>query len=112
MTSTALVNGAKVTTWLGGSNAEPNGVIVNHRRVAPDYATNLYQNVDAVLVSSLAGLPTPEAARWALGNVYQSFNTVHFAPGRYASPGERIYQHGRVYLYAPFSRTLLGLVER
>ena len=94
--STQVVNGAPFTTWVDGSNVESNGLVVNHHRVAPDYATNVYQNVDAILVDALAGLKTPAAARWGLESVYASFTQVRFSTG-YAPPGGTIYQGGHVY---------------
>lgn len=92
-----VVNGAPVATWIGGSNVEGNGTVVNHDRIAPDYSTNLYENLDEVLVDALAGLPTPEAARWGLGHVYAGLTDVSFSPRNYAAPGGAVYQPGRVY---------------
>jgi len=94
---TTPINGAPLTSWLGGSNVEANGTIINHDRIAPDYATNVYQNVDAVLVDALAGLPTPEAVRWGLGNVYRALGTVTFPTPSYLAPGGTVYQGAHVY---------------
>jgi hypothetical protein len=92
-----VVNGAPLTTWVNGSNVETNGAVVNHDRIAPDYSTNLYQNLDAVLVDALAGLATPEAARWNLANIYRGLSDVSFPAHTYAAPGGTVYQAGRVY---------------
>jgi len=47
------VNGAPLTDWLHGSNLESDGSLRNHQRIAPDYTTNLYQNIDALLTDAL-----------------------------------------------------------
>ena len=93
----SVVNGAAVASWVSGSNVEPDGTVVNHDRIAPDYSTNLYQNLDEVLVDALAGIPTPEAARWGLAHVYAALTDVTFSGRGYAAPGGTVYQRGRFY---------------
>lgn len=97
VSDTSLVNGAPVTAWVNGSNVEADGTLVNHDRIAPDYSTNLYQNLDAVLVDALAGVPTPEAARWGLAHVYRGLSELSFSPRTYAAPGGPVYQGDVVY---------------
>ena len=92
-----VVNGAPVASWVNGSNVEADGTVVNHNRIAPDYSTDLYQNLDEVLVDALAGVPTPEAARWGLAHVYAGLTDVTFSGPRYAAPGGSVYQGEHVY---------------
>ena len=97
VTDATVVNGAPVAAWVNGSNVEANGSVVNHGRIAPDYSTSLYQNIDGVLVDALAGLPSPDAARWGLSQVYRGLSEVPFTGRGYAAPGGTVYQGGRVY---------------
>jgi hypothetical protein len=97
VSSTASVNGAPLASWVDGSNIEANGTLVNHQRVAPDYTTNLYQNLDGVLVDALAGVATPEAVRVGLAPVYGALATVSFSARTYAAPGGTTYQPAGIY---------------
>jgi hypothetical protein len=71
-----------VAAWpqITGSNVEADGTVVNHNRIAPDYATTMYQNLDAVPLFTLAGRPTPQAQRELLGPVYAALNAL-YVPG-------------------------------
>lgn len=68
--SPVVVNGAPISAWIAGSNVEPDGTVVNHDRPAPDYATTLYDNLNAVPLLLQAGQPLPEALTALLGPVY------------------------------------------
>jgi hypothetical protein len=92
-----VVNGASYATWVKGSNLESDGTIVNHSRIAPDYATNLYQNVDALLIDALAGIPAPLGSRVGLKNAYASFTQPSFHGKGFAQPGGTIYQGSSIY---------------
>lgn len=62
-----------VAAWsslIAGSNVESNGQVINHSRVAPDYATCTYQTLDPVVLFALADLPAPEALRVMIPPVY------------------------------------------
>ena len=96
-----VVNGRPLADWVDGSNVETNGIVVNHNRVAPDYSTNVYQNVDAVLVDALEGTETPAAALHGLAPVQAALSAVAFDPVLYASPGGLIYQAGGTPVYYP-----------
>ena len=96
-----VVNGHPVSDWVDGSNVEPDGTVINHNRVAPDYSTNIYQNVDAVLVDALAGTATPAAALRGLGPVRAALSSVDFDPALYLAPGGPIYQDGPTPVYYP-----------
>lgn len=76
-----------VATWsttITGSNVEVDGTVVNHGRVASDYATCLlYQNADAIPLFALAGRPTPQAMRQLSAPVYAAFTGA--SPATYVS---------------------------
>lgn len=60
-----------------GSNVEASGEVVNHSRLASDYATCLlYQLMDAYPLFTLAGRSTPQAMRQLSGPAYGAFTTA------------------------------------
>ncbi len=99
--SGAVVNGRPLSDWVDGSNVEADGTLVNHLRIAPDYMTTIYQSADAIVFDALAGVPTPEAARVGLANVYRAMSAVRYDPRRYAAPGGVIYQSRGTPVYYP-----------
>ena len=50
-----VLDGARLADLVTGYNVEADGSVINHDRIAPDYSTNAYQNIDAVLLATLAG---------------------------------------------------------
>lgn len=74
------VNGAPVATWINGrgSNVLSGGDLFNHHRYAPDYSTLIYQNMEDVLLTSLAGASAPDASTALVGPVYQAYTTVKY----------------------------------
>lgn len=99
--SSTVINGAALSTWIKGSNVEANGVIVNHSRVASDYSTTTYQNLDGAALYALAGLAAPRALASLLGPVYGAFTGVTFASPPYAAPGGQTYVSGTGDIYYP-----------
>ncbi len=100
--STTIVNGAAISKWIDGSNVEQNGAVVNHNRIAPDYSTLIYQNMDAPIVNSLAGMPTPEATIKLIAPVYAAFRTVNYSgTSPYLAPGGPIYMNNSATIYYP-----------
>lgn len=91
-----VVNGRTVAAWINGSNVESNGVVINHSRIASDYSTTLYQNLDGAPLYVLAGRQAPQALRQLLGPVYGAFTSVQFAGGltTYAANGTIYYPEG------------------
>ncbi|WP_051750719.1 hypothetical protein [Phycicoccus jejuensis] len=93
LSSTATVDGIPLRSLLLGWNVEDDGSVVNHDRVAPDYATNAYQNVDAVLLARLAGTDAPQAAFVGLPAVYAGLvDTEYDVADGYAAPGGSVYR--------------------
>lgn len=86
------LDGAALADLVAGYNVEADGSVVNHDRIAPDYSTNAYQNIDAVLLATLAGHSAPEAALHGLREVYGALATnVYSAEQLYAAPGGTVY---------------------
>ena len=88
-----VLDGALLDDLVSGYNVEADGTVVNHDRIAPDYSTNAYQNIDAVLVAGLAGHHAPQAALHGLGPVYAALATnVYAVESGYAAPGGTVYE--------------------
>jgi hypothetical protein len=102
-TNSTVVNGASVASWIGdgGSNILGNGILYNHNRIAPDYSTLIYQNMQDILVSALADQPAPQAVTTLVGPVYASFTRTSFADPPYDSPGGTVYKAGSSVIYYP-----------
>jgi len=87
-----MVDGVPLTDLVSGYNVEVDGVVVNHDRIAPDYSTNAYQSVDAVLLATLAGHQAPEAALHGLREVYAALATnVYAVEAGFNAPGGTVY---------------------
>ncbi|QIM20159.1 hypothetical protein G7075_01710 [Phycicoccus sp. HDW14] len=93
LTSTASVDGVPLRSLLVGWNVNADGSVVNHDRIAPDYSTNAYQNIDTVLLARLAGADAPESALVGLSSVYAGLATnVYDVGAGYAAPGGSVYR--------------------
>ena len=93
LTSGGSVDGVRLSDLLTGWNVMPDGSVVNHDRVAPDYSTNAYQNVDSVLMALLAGHRAPEASLLGLREVYGALvHNVYPVEAGYAAPGGAVYR--------------------
>ncbi|MFN8169918.1 MAG: hypothetical protein U0S36_14215 [Candidatus Nanopelagicales bacterium] len=96
------VDGVPLRNLVEGFNVMPDGTVLNHRRIAPDYSTNAYQNVDAMLVATLAGHRAPQAAMVGLPAVYQALGTVSYSTADgYLPPGGTVYPQGSEAIYYP-----------
>jgi hypothetical protein len=73
-----LFHGKPLFEWLGGSNINSDGTLVNHRRIHPDYMATVTQNLHAALVYPLARMPTPKAAFFNADVVYRALTDVAF----------------------------------
>jgi len=102
-TNTTVANGASVAAWINnsGSNVLSNGSLYNHNRIAPDYMTLIYQNMQDVLLTAMAGQPAPQAATTLVAPVYRSYTTTRYSSPPYLSPGGTVYQPGSEAVYWP-----------
>lgn len=96
-----IVNGTTVSNWIDGSNVEPNGIVYNHNRIAPDYMTLMYQTLDDVWLNSVVGQPTPQASKQQIPGVYNAYTSVTYSGTRYASPGGTLYTPNSARIYYP-----------
>ncbi|HEU0130860.1 MAG TPA: hypothetical protein VFQ85_07700 [Mycobacteriales bacterium] len=97
--STYVVNGRTVADWLDGSNAEPDGFVVNHYRINPDYTTDIA--LWAAPVSGLVGTAVPESVLAGADVTYKALTTVRFDPRVYNAPGGTVYRPGSSAVYYP-----------
>jgi hypothetical protein len=102
-TNATIVNGASVRSWIvgRGSNVLSGGNLFNHHRYAPDYSTLIYQNMQDILVSALAGQPAPQAVTTLAGPVYASYTSLNYPSPPNASPGGTVYRPGSAAIYYP-----------
>jgi hypothetical protein len=102
-TSTTAVNGASIASWINGngSNVLATGDLYNHGRIAPDYSALIYQNMQDILVNSLAGQSTPQAVTALLSPVYAAYTSVSYASPSYDAPGGTVYTPGSASIYYP-----------
>ena len=98
VTSSTVVSGRPLSRWLGGSNVEPSGLVVNHGRVSPDYTASL--SLHAAVVSGLTGNGVPAAALHGHRATYGALSSHSFGAG-YAAPGGTIYRPGSPAIYYP-----------
>jgi hypothetical protein len=98
-----VVNGAPVAAWIGGrgSNVLSSGDLFNHHRYAPDYSTLIYQNMEDVLLTALAGRPAPRAVTALVAPVYAAYTTVQYSAPPSFEPGGPVYRPGSPSIYYP-----------
>ena len=102
-TNATVVNGAPVASWINGagSNVLSTGDLYNHHRYAPDYSTLIYQNMQDILVSALAGQPAPQAVTALVAPVYAAYTTVNYAAPPNLTPGGTVYTPNSATVYYP-----------
>jgi hypothetical protein len=107
-TSSAVVNGVPLSSRLLGFNVYPNGTVENHRRIHPDYASNIQLLWTAADFDRLARTRVPEAMFHNGGLMYSAFSTVDYtagdtspAGGTYVAPGGTVYVPGHSWIYYP-----------
>ncbi|MBM6405641.1 hypothetical protein JQN72_15470 [Phycicoccus sp. CSK15P-2] len=88
-----VVDGVRLRDLVDGVNVEADGSVLNHDRIAPDYSTNLYQNVDALLLAGLSGRQAPQASMLGLGEVYEALSAnVYDVSFGFSDPGGTVYR--------------------
>ncbi|MEU4237521.1 hypothetical protein [Actinoplanes sp. NPDC026619] len=108
LTSSKVLHGKPVSAWLGGSNANDDGFVINHNIVHPDYSTTVSENLHSAIVYSLADRATPQAALFNADVVYQALVDHKWTAGSayppgpaVAAPGGTVYVRGSADLYYP-----------
>lgn len=103
--SSTVINGLPLSSWTSGSNVEANGVVINHGRIASDYSTTTYQNLDAAALYVLSGQQIPTGIAALLGPVYAAFRGVTFTGG-----GQTYVEHSAAIFYPEGNDWGLGQV--
>jgi len=99
--SATIVNGAALSTWLGGWNVNADGTVINHNIIHPDYMATIGWNAAASLAFGLAGQPTPRAAFRNLDREYRALTGLRFGSPPYQAPGGTIYVPDSGQIYFP-----------
>lgn len=97
--STRMVNGRAVASWLGGSNAEANGFVVNHHKLNPDYTTDIA--IWGAAVSGLTDGSVPAAMLEGMDRTYLALATHRFPSPPYRAPGGPAFRPGHPDVYYP-----------
>ncbi|MEX0643297.1 MAG: hypothetical protein WD468_11380 [Pirellulales bacterium] len=80
--NSTLVDGTAVQTWVNGFNSFPDGVLINHSIVHPDYmAAAIYLQTTSAVNESLAGHYIPQSTVFNVDNAYRALTEVAFTPG-------------------------------
>lgn len=95
-----IIQGRAVSEWVRGSNMEEPGFVINHGIIHPLYNA-LASMINAPIVFSLTGKPTPEAARFNLDKLYYSITSYKFSAPPYKAPGGTMYQENSAEVYYP-----------
>jgi len=92
LTDAVPVNGLTPSAYLTGTNVNPDGTVVNHGIVHPDYMSSAAHCFDqAMSIADLVSIPLPVAVERNMAKVYASLSKVTFAPPLYLQPGGSIY---------------------
>jgi hypothetical protein len=94
-----VVNGYSLSAWLGGSNVEPTGFVVNHYRVNPDYTEDIA--LWGAPLSGLVGDGLPDALLEGADTTYRALTSYRFPSPPFRAPGGTVYQPGSTTLYYP-----------
>ncbi|HEV2890870.1 MAG TPA: hypothetical protein VGX28_10905 [Frankiaceae bacterium] len=98
VTSNVVLNARPLSRWLGGSNVEPSGVVVNHGRISPDYTASM--SLHAAVVSGLVGEGVPAVAVHGHRATYGALTSHQFGRG-WAAPGGTVYRPNSSAIYYP-----------
>jgi hypothetical protein len=101
VTSSAVVAGAPLSRWLAGSNVEPDGELVNHGRIAPDYVGEIDHTIAAVRDLILGGSAVPSVLLRNLDVLYQALTDVQHHSPPYLPPGGTVYRPRMSAVYWP-----------
>lgn len=92
VTSNRIVNGYMLCELLNGSNVNPDGTVVNHNIIHPDYQSTITQNFLNATIFASAGLIIPEACIFNSDIIYKSFVDLDVGTINEKLKGEHIYK--------------------
>lgn len=99
--SSTMINGATLGSWINGSNVLADGSVLNHGRIAYDYSSLIYQNMQDIFVNVMAGTSTPQATTALLKPIYNAYTAVNYPSPPYNTPGGSTYTPGSSFVYYP-----------
>lgn len=97
-----VADGYAISESIDGWNVNPDGTVINHNLVHPDYMAAASLSLTSGYVAALAGQYAPVAATHNVARVWAAFTERNFltADG-FAAPGGTIYVSGSANLYYP-----------
>ena len=101
VTSPSPISGAALSRWLDGSNMEPDGEMLNHHRLAPDYLGEIDHTITAIRDLTLAGQTVPDSLLHNIGPIYLSLTQANHPSPPYLAPGGTVYRPGSSAIYWP-----------
>lgn len=112
LTNPRVIRGKPISTWIHGFNVYPFGLVENHKRLHPDYASAVDLLCVSINLHSLAHTPIPAGIPFNFDVVYDALNAYAFKPGEIVAgkpalpPGGTMYQHDAngkpiAFIYAP-----------
>ena len=81
-----------VKDWLNGSNADNNGIAINHRRIHPDYMGGHCPSAQWRGTVCHGGETVPEETVFNADLIYQAMGTWNLTPKNYNAPGGSMYK--------------------
>ena len=97
--SPTVVSGRPLSEWLGGSNVEQSGAVVNHGRVNPDYTVSM--SLHAAVVPGLTGAGVPAAVLHGHRATHHSLTSVSYSGRGFRRPGGTVYVPRSAAIYHP-----------
>lgn len=109
VTRADVINGKPLSAWLGGSNSNEDGTLVNHNRIHPDYMVSGLFEFSPVGVCALSHQPVPHAAFFNADVTCRALTDVSFVAGAkpypvggpIQPPGGTIYRPGSGDIFCP-----------
>jgi hypothetical protein len=101
-TSTVVINGRPLQSWLSGWNVFPDGTLVNHGiNPHPDYMAAVAWNLADAGIDAIAGRSVLRAALHNADLLYRAMTSLRFSSPPFRPPGGTIYQPGTAVTYYP-----------
>ena len=101
--NTHEVDGKAVKDWLNGSNAENNGIAINHSRIHPDYMAVIAHLLNGAVQFAMSGQTVPEETVFNADLIYQAYVDLEFETPEYNEPGGSMYKSLAPKLYYPMT---------
>ena len=101
--NTHVIGGKAVKDWLNGSNADNNGIAINHRRIHPDYMAVIAHLLNGAVQFAMAGETVPEETVFNADLIYQAYVDLEFDAENYNAPGGSMYKARSPKIYYPMT---------